>query len=240
MAGSRGGVALARQLIPILDQLRAQGASPATIAQVRALDPAMGDALQLFNDLIAQNQNNPTILADLTRTRNDFINSTLGDFENSLKDSITEFEAAQVKLADLGTAPIDEVFYGANTRVDVSKLFRSGVQIAPFFDGNIDGTNFRGKPKEERFGGKGLEDLYAFHAGLDANFPSDADAARWPTRPSACRGHRTGRQPARPRSPSVPGCRAILLPIGTCAPLRNRRRGPAGVGSAATTLVDLT
>ena len=41
----------------------------------------------------------------------------------------------------------------------------------PFWTAAIEGTNFKGKPRSEEFGGKGLEDLFTFHAGTSFLIP---------------------------------------------------------------------
>ena len=52
-----------------------------------------------------------------------------------------------------------------------AKRFRTGIQVAPFVDGSAEGSNFKGKEREEEFGGKGLEDLFTFRVGTDFLIP---------------------------------------------------------------------
>lgn len=171
ISSNKDSAANAQALIPLLDRLKTSPPGQEPLAQIRAIDPAMADLLQLFDNLIA-NTTDPAQRQNLINTRLDFINTTLGkDFENSLKDALTQFSDTVAARAKLGDAPLDEVFYSASVQFQYSKLFRSGIQLSPFFDGSTDGTNFKGKPVDPEFGGKGLRDLYTFHAGTSVNFP---------------------------------------------------------------------
>ena len=161
----------ARRLIPAIDQVRASNGSAASIQALDAIDPSLSSLLRLFDNLIAAQAGNPAIANDLRTQRTNFINTTLGDFRRSLQDQVDGFDQTQTRLTNLGAAPDDEVFYQASFDVEFAKRFRNGIQVAPFLDGSYEGTNFRGKPRSEEFGGKGLEDLFTFHAGTSFLIP---------------------------------------------------------------------
>jgi outer membrane protein TolC len=168
---NRASADRARAIIPVLDALRSSNASPASIQQLATIDQSLASMIQLFDDLIAANAGNPAIANDLRTQRSNFITNTLADFEQSMKDQIAGFDAAQQRLINLGDAPTDEVFYRAGFEVQLSKLFRNGVRFGPYLNGSYEGTNYKGKPRSEEFGGKGLEDLFTFHAGTDLFVP---------------------------------------------------------------------
>jgi outer membrane protein TolC len=163
----------ARTLIPILENLRSPNAatSAAALQQLLGLDPSLAGLITTFDALIAANANNAAVVNNLRQARSDFINNTLREFQNSLSDQVRGFEGAQTTLANLGAAPDDEVFYNGRFEIGLSKMFRNGVQFGPHLDGGFEGTNFKGKPRQEEFGGKGLEDLFTFHAGANFFFP---------------------------------------------------------------------
>ncbi|MGH9160481.1 MAG: TolC family protein [Vicinamibacteraceae bacterium] len=155
----------------LLRQLRAVQNRPGS-EQVRAIgeiDPSVGSTLELLDALIASV--NPTGRAELLRVRRDFINDSIGEIQAGLGDVTDGFEGAQERLRNLGEAPTDEVFYDAHLRFGLSRLFRTGINVAPFIDGTMEGTNFKDKPRSDEFGGKGLEDLYTFRAGTDLFVP---------------------------------------------------------------------
>ena len=52
-----------------------------------------------------------------------------------------------------------------------SKYFRNGLNVTPYFNGNLDSTSFVGKPISSDFGGKGVQDLWTFKAGLNFSLP---------------------------------------------------------------------
>src|SRR5207302_1210654 len=131
----------AQALLPLLQQLQTSQPGQEPLAQIRAIDPSMADLLVVFNNLIQANANNPTLQASLIAARRDFINTSLGpNFQQSLQDQIDSFNAAVTQRANLGDAPIDEVFYNTKLQFQLSKLFRSGILFTPYIDGSSDGT----------------------------------------------------------------------------------------------------
>jgi outer membrane protein TolC len=162
----------AQQLLPLLERLRTSAPGQEPIAEIRAIDPSIADLLQVFDNLILANNNNPAVRQSLIDARTSFITNSLGtEFQRSLRDQIDSYNQAATQFRNLGDAPIDEVFANTSLQIQLSKLFRSGILFTPFIDGASDGTNFRGKPQDAEFGGKGLKDQYTFHAGTGVTFP---------------------------------------------------------------------
>lgn len=163
--------ASAQKLLPLLDRLRTAAPGQEPLAEIRAVDPTMADTLQLFNDLI-RNTSDAAQRQTLVTARSDFVNTTLGtELKNSLNDMIAAYNSLIVDRTNLGDSPVDETFKNGSFQIQLSKLFRNGIQFQPFLDGNIDAANFRDKPRLELFGGKGIKDLYTFHTGAGVLFP---------------------------------------------------------------------
>ena len=173
IASNDAAVTTAKALIPLIDQLKTSppGQEGAALTQLRGIDPTMANLLQVFDDLIT-NTPDAKQKADLTAARSDFLNKSLGgDVENGLKDTISTQNDTILARANLGDAPLDENFWDTTISLSLQKLFRTGIQIAPYFDADDSGTNFRGKPPDAEHGGKGFNDLYTFHGGINLTFP---------------------------------------------------------------------
>ena len=75
------------------------------------------------------------------------------------------------------------MFRNTRAKLQFSKLFHNGIQVAPFVDFTTEGSNFKGKQRKAEFGGKGINDLYTTRVGSDFLLPllrgrgSDAIAA---------------------------------------------------------------
>ncbi|HYM24612.1 MAG TPA: TolC family protein [Vicinamibacterales bacterium] len=163
----------AHQLIPLIDQLKtsAPGQEGTALTQLTAIDSTMGNLVQVFDDLI-RNTADVQQKADLTQARANFLQNSLGgDLENGLKDLISTQQDTITARANLGDAPIDENFWDTTISFSLQKLFRNGIQIAPYLDAEDNGTNYRGKPADAVHGGKGDPDLYTLHSGINLTFP---------------------------------------------------------------------
>jgi outer membrane protein TolC len=175
VAATRSTVNLLRQILSL-----PPGSEAAQVDQLTAVSPNLGSQLRVLNALIA---GNPSEAAQLRQIRQDFLNAAFAGFDRSLTDQEEQLRRARLNRADLGDSPDDEVFQNTRAKVQFSKLFRSGIQVAPFVDFTTEGSNFRGKQRKAEFGGKGLNDLYTTRVGSDFLFPllrgrgSDALAA---------------------------------------------------------------
>jgi outer membrane protein TolC len=160
----------ATSLIGLLQQARTAGPGGPQATAIGAIDPQTGANLQILDVLIAA-QTNDAVRQQLISSRNQFIDSTLTDLNSGLKQSIDGFQTGERLLQQLGATPEDEVFYNGGFSLQLNKETRYGLFFSPFLDGKVEGTNFKGKPRDENFGGKGLQDLFTFHAGVNVTLP---------------------------------------------------------------------
>jgi outer membrane protein TolC len=156
----------------LVDQLRrVQSAPPGSseVQELTRLSPTLGAQVQMLDVLIQSASGQQR--TDLLNVRNTLLSDTLTTSQQNLQQLTSTYDAAQSALIKLGVPPIDEVFYSGGLRFDLPKQYRNGIIFTPFFDGFLDGTNFKGKPRSEEFGGKGIQDLFTFHAGAEFIVP---------------------------------------------------------------------
>ncbi len=163
VAATRSTVNLLRQILSL-----PPGSESAQVDQLTAVSPNLGSQLKVLNALIA---GNPSQAAQLRQIRQDFLNAAFTGFDQSLTDQEEQLRRARLNRADLGDAPDDEVFQNTRAKVQFSKLFHNGIQVAPFVDFTSEGSNFKGKQRKAEFGGKGLNDLYTTRVGSDFLLP---------------------------------------------------------------------
>jgi outer membrane protein TolC len=172
---SRATVNLVQQILNL-----PAGSDAEQVRQLTALSPNLGSQVSVLNALIASQ---PSQAENLRRIRNDFLSSAFTNLNTSLQEQQRQVDNAARAREKLGEAPEDEVFQNTRGQAKFSKLFRNGIQIAPYFDFTSEFTNFKGKDQKEEFGGKGVNTLWTFHAGSDFLLPlmrgrgSDAVAA---------------------------------------------------------------
>lgn len=160
---------LTNDLIGRLQNVQNQVGS-SQVDAITALDPDIGTQLEIIDAVIAETTN-PQARADLLAAREAYINRTLTSLRDGLDSLANQFRIAEKRLADLGEAPVDEVFYNGRLRASMNKLFRNGIAISPYFESSMEGTNFVGKPRSADFGGKGVEDLFTFRLGTNLTLP---------------------------------------------------------------------
>jgi outer membrane protein TolC len=169
IAENRQAADRARSVIATLTQVRQTPTStPEQLTRIASIDPTTGTQLQLMETLIRAQ---PTIAPQLLQLRQEFIDSTVLAAQAGLQQGVAEFERQERMLQQIGEAPFDEYFRNGLLKFQLSKAFRLGATVTPFFDGGLDGTNYLGKPREEDFGGKGIFPVYTFHAGADGSVP---------------------------------------------------------------------
>jgi outer membrane protein TolC len=159
----------AARLIKQLEAVRSAAPGSEQAQRLTEINPVLGTQVQVIDELIASAP--PQDRAELIRIRDNFINETVTQVRGELQEQVSEFDRNEQILRNIGEPPTDEVFYDALVRIELSRLFRTGITVTPFVDGTLDGTNFKGKPRSRDFGGKGLEDLYTFRAGADLLVP---------------------------------------------------------------------
>jgi outer membrane protein TolC len=160
----------ANTLIGQLQAAQSAGPGGPQAAAIGQIDPQIGAQLQILDVLIAA-QTNDSVRNQLLTTRQQFITSTIGDLQSGLGSLVNGFTTGETLLRNLGPTPEDEVFYNGGFSLQLNKQTRWGLFLSPFLDGKVEGTNFKGKPRDENFGGKGLQDLFTFHAGINVTLP---------------------------------------------------------------------
>jgi outer membrane protein TolC len=145
-------------------------------------DPDLNARLRLIDTLI-EAVANPIARQKLRDLRTEYLRDQITRTQGEIEDAINRLEEGKERRESLGEAPDEEIFYNGYFDVELAKLFRSGIFVTPFFDGNVDGTNYKDKPKSADDGGKGIEDLFTFRVGFNVVVPlargrgSDAVAA---------------------------------------------------------------
>jgi outer membrane protein TolC len=148
---------------------RPPGQEQQQIADLRRLSPTLAAQVDVFNTLIASS---PAAQADqLRQLRSDFLRDARVLFNDSAASQREQLRRATLNRRDLGEAPTDEISRSSRAKLQFSKLFHNGVQIAPYVDYSAEGSNFKGKERKAEFGGKGINDLYTMHAGSDFVLP---------------------------------------------------------------------
>ena len=160
----------AETLIDRIQDVRDAPPGSESVALLKEVDPEIGTQVEVV-DLLIGAEDDPVAREGLLQARQELLDQILTDVQGGFAQFVEGFQDAEQSLIDLGAGPQDEVFYNANLDLQLSKLFRTGISLTPFVNNSFEGTNFRDKPRDEDFGGKGLEDLFTFRAGLSAVVP---------------------------------------------------------------------
>ena len=129
---------------------------------------------QFMTDLIeafGQEPGNEQLISDLVDARNALVQREQENLRESLSQLESDLAANVEQLGKLGETPKDEVIRNGKFQVGLSRTFRTGFQLNPFFDSTYEGSNFKGKPIEPDLGGKGVEDLFNSRVGINFTFP---------------------------------------------------------------------
>ena len=137
VTATRSTVNLLRQILSL-----PPGSESAQVDQLTAVSPNLGSQLKVLNALIA---GNPSQAAQLRQIRQDFLNAAFSGFDQSLTDQEEQLRRARLNRADLGDAPDDEEFQNTRAKVQFSKLFHNGIQVAPFVDFTVRGLELQGQ-----------------------------------------------------------------------------------------------
>jgi len=158
-----------QQLGGLLQSLRNNPSDGGLLNEVARFSPATAATLRVLDRLIAQAA--PAQRQEFLNIRSGFLSDALLQFEDELAAAQSDFGRLQQERDKLGDAPIDEVFIDATGSLTVSRMFRSGITFAPFFDSTFNGTNFKDKPRAAELGGKGISDQLTFRAGVNFTVP---------------------------------------------------------------------
>ena len=170
LAGARRDYNRLQELSRLLGVVRGAPPGAAQVDAIAAISPDIAAQIRALDVLIA-GQASASARAQLTAIRNDFLNREIADASEGAARAIDGFEEGENRLRRLGETPNDEVLYNGGFEVNVSRRTRTGVTFTPFFDGRVEGDNYKGKLRGEDDGGKGLEDLYTFRSGLTIEVP---------------------------------------------------------------------
>ncbi len=162
-------IARAQQVRDLLGQIQASAPGSVPLAQLQPISPTLAATIASLDQLILNAS--PAQRSGYLSIRQDVLNQAVQGADAQLASARDTVSNAETTLRNIGPAPIDEDFTDIKLDVQVSKLFRNGLSVSPFFDANFNSTGFVGKPHEKAFGGKGLTDLYTFHAGASLFVP---------------------------------------------------------------------
>lgn len=171
IAAQQNDVSRSREIRNALAAIQAAPpGSSQQLAELRRLSPSLAAQVETFDVLVAT-ETDPTARQQLIDQRNLFINDQFKRVQDTLSEGQRLLAENVVRRQRLGDPPVDEFFYNNSVNVSFQKLFRSGLGIAPFFEGAMEGTNFKGKGGAAEDGGKGLKDLYTLKAGVGVAVP---------------------------------------------------------------------
>lgn len=88
-----------------------------------------------------------------------------------MADDLARAAEAREKLRKLGTVPRVQRSYEGSLSLQLTKLYRNGMSLAPFIDLSGGGLSYKGKPKDEEFGGPGVKDSYNARVGFSVGIP---------------------------------------------------------------------
>lgn len=138
--------------------------------QENVSDPTVQAQMVLIRTLIAD-IDDPQARDELSRLRRQILEETLAPIQEELDKNIELLERSRDQLSKMGDVPEAETFKRVSFLLNLNKRFRMGFLVNPFTEARLDGTNFKDKLIDTDFGGKGIEDLYTFKAGLGLTVP---------------------------------------------------------------------
>jgi outer membrane protein TolC len=122
--------------------------------------------------LVATIENAPSGAEDATE---DAVRNWLEvQVENTTEEaerSREEQQKAETLLRDLGAVPSAEENYSGSINLELSKQYRTGPTLTPFLKLSGAGTNYKGKPHDDKKGGKGGQDNYKTVIGFKVDIP---------------------------------------------------------------------
>jgi outer membrane protein TolC len=159
-----------QELARLLRVVRAAPPGAQQVNAIGAISPDVASQIRALDVLIAA-QGSASVRAQLRGIRDEFIDRTIADASQGAAEAIDGYQEGEESLRRLGVTPVDEVLYNAGFELNFSRRIRAGLNFTPFFYGQAEGDNYKGKLTGEDDGGKGLEDLYTFRTGLATEVP---------------------------------------------------------------------
>jgi len=185
--------ALRNQLNTIAN-LPAQCGTAGVSAQLEALrriDPTTATDLEIVDALCAAStQVDPSqqLRSDMLTIRTRLVADGIQRATDGAQAALDAQSRLNRLVTNLGTAPEQEYFDNSAFGLSISRLFRNGISMTPFFNGTGQGSNFLDKPFNADCeigpcGGKGAFPLFNVQSGVNAVVPlarglgADATAA---------------------------------------------------------------
>lgn len=136
---------------------------------IRFDDPLLEAQFQLLYQryLSAPPEEKQQILNDLLA----ILRSKELEVRADMADDLARAAEAREKLRNLGTVPRIQRSYEGSLALQLTKLYRNGMTLAPFVDLSGGGLSYQGKPKDEDFGGPGVKDSYDARIGFSVGIP---------------------------------------------------------------------
>jgi outer membrane protein TolC len=124
--------------------------------------------VDLYNRRIA-GTSDPAQKAALITERDAYISVTLLDYQSQLASAQSTEQKLVQSRADMGEVP--ETVQHNNVNFDIKALFpyRDSVTLGLFANGSFDENRYKGKPKQDKYGGMGIEDVYTVEVGFSIN-----------------------------------------------------------------------
>jgi outer membrane protein TolC len=149
------------------------------IALIRLLDAQTASDLEVVDALCGSaNAVDPSqkLRSDLLAARQRMITDTISRARTGASSAQAGFERLNRLVVNLGATPEQEYFANGAFNLSLSRLFRNGISVSPFFNGTGNSTNFIDKPFNADCeigpcGGKGALPLYNVQSGFHAFIP---------------------------------------------------------------------
>lgn len=140
-------------------------ANPATF---KLTDTGEQSEIDTLNELI-RTAPDPATKTDYTRIRDSLIANNLKAYQQLASAATDLLKTKKAQLTSLGEVP--RTNQQTSLTLDVKALFpyRDGVTLGIFGNGSFERDRYKDKEKEFDFGGKGIEDVYAYSVGFSVD-----------------------------------------------------------------------
>jgi outer membrane protein TolC len=165
------GVVDSGQLVVLLKQLQVLPPGDPKVASLFQFSPTLAAQIQSLDAMILSPSTPADVKAQITTTRTQLINDLANDTQAQVTEDAQTLADAKERLNRMGEAPHDEYFRNGGFGLNLTKYFRNGISVTPFFDGKIESTSYKGKPISEIDGGKGVQDQLSSRLGVSFVLP---------------------------------------------------------------------
>lgn len=169
LVGREEGFAEAQMIRSLVQSLRDAPVGGGPLDEIALISPATAATVRVLDRLIINAT--PGQRQEFINIRSTFLSDTLAQFDDEVRRAGQDLDSIAEQRRLLGDVPVDDVFIDATGSLTVSRRFRSGILFSPFFDSTFTGTNFKGKPRAQELGGKGIPDQLTFRSGVNVMLP---------------------------------------------------------------------